>query len=85
MPWSLDRRLGNSLPDVREQEQALAVDDLDAWVIADERFHDAIIEIARNRRIQKVIEPLNMQLHRLSVLSSKSNHGLSLALPSPGL
>ena len=54
---------------VREQEQALAVDDLDAWVIADERFHDAIIEIARNRRIQKVIEPLNMQLHRLRLFT----------------
>ncbi|HMR31076.1 MAG TPA: GntR family transcriptional regulator [Geminicoccaceae bacterium] len=54
---------------VREQEDALARDDLDAWVIADERFHDAIIEIARNRRIQKVIEPLNMQLHRLRLFT----------------
>jgi DNA-binding GntR family transcriptional regulator len=47
------------------QEAALAKDDLDAWVVADEQFHEALLEIGRNRRIQRVIEPLNAQLHRL--------------------
>jgi DNA-binding GntR family transcriptional regulator len=53
----------------REQELALERDDLDAWVVADEAFHDAILEIARNRRIQKTIEPLNAQLHRLRLFT----------------
>jgi DNA-binding GntR family transcriptional regulator len=54
---------------VTAQEEALARDDLDAWVVADEQFHDAIIEIARNRRIRKTIEPLNAQLHRLRLFT----------------
>ena len=54
---------------VRQQEDALSRDDLDAWVTADERFHDAILEIARNRRIQRTIEPLNAQLHRLRLFT----------------
>jgi GntR family transcriptional regulator, rspAB operon transcriptional repressor len=54
---------------VRQQEEALAADDLDAWVRADEAFHDAIVQIARNRRISRVIEPLNAQLHRLRLFT----------------
>jgi DNA-binding GntR family transcriptional regulator len=54
---------------VTEQEEALARDDLDAWLVADEKFHDAILEIARNRRIRKIIEPLNAQLHRLRLFT----------------
>jgi DNA-binding GntR family transcriptional regulator len=54
---------------VKQQEEALARDDLDAWLVADEKFHDAILEIARNRRIRKIIEPLNAQLHRLRLFT----------------
>jgi DNA-binding GntR family transcriptional regulator len=54
---------------VRRQEEALAADDLDAWVTADEAFHQAVLEIAGNQRIRRIIEPLNAQLHRLRVLT----------------
>jgi DNA-binding GntR family transcriptional regulator len=54
---------------VRRQEATLERDDLDSWVNADEAFHDEILDIARNRRIQKAIEPLNAQLHRLRLFT----------------
>ena len=54
---------------MRQSEEALAADDLDARVRADEAFHDAIVQIARNRRNSGVIEPLNAQLHRLRLFT----------------
>ena len=50
---------------VLAQEAALARDDLDAWIAADERFHTAMLDMADNGRIRRTIEPLNAQLHRL--------------------
>ncbi len=52
---------------VDAQQAALDDDDLDAWVVSDEEFHTAVVDVARNLRIKKMVEPLNTQLHRLRV------------------
>lgn len=54
---------------VRQQQEALAREDLDAWIAADEAFHVAVLDMADNRRIRRIIEPLNAQLHRLRVFT----------------
>jgi len=54
---------------VAAQETALAADDLDAWIVADERLHSLIIQLAGNRRIAEVVERVNNQVHRVRVFT----------------
>jgi len=49
---------------VCRQKDALRRDDIEAWAVADEAFHNAILEAARNRRIQAAVSQVRLQWHR---------------------
>lgn len=52
---------------VKAQEDALARDDLEAWGVADRRFHHLLIDAAKNRRLRDVVRLFDGQLHRTRV------------------
>jgi DNA-binding GntR family transcriptional regulator len=54
---------------VRAQEEALARDDIQAWSVADEEFHAAILEAAKNRRIQEAAARVRVQWRRQQKLT----------------
>jgi DNA-binding GntR family transcriptional regulator len=50
-------------------DRALAVDDLDAWARADERFHAALIEMAGNRQLAATVWNYWDRAHRARMFS----------------
>jgi len=54
---------------VRAQEEALRKDDRQAWSVADEEFHNAVLDAARNRRIQEVVSRVKVQWRRQQALT----------------
>jgi DNA-binding GntR family transcriptional regulator len=52
---------------VATQEEALARDDLGAWVQSDREFHRLLIVAAGNRRMQELVQLFDGQLHRTRV------------------
>ncbi len=60
------RRLANA---VRAQEQALTKDDRQAWSAADEEFQAAILDAARNRRIQEAVSRVKVHWRRQQALT----------------
>jgi len=54
---------------VAEMEDALAADDLDAWARADQRFHELLVALSRNQRLQQMVTQLSDQAHRARMLT----------------
>ena len=54
-----------------DQERALLNDDIQAWVAADARLHDLIIEAAENKRIAAWARTVNSQMHRVRVFIAR--------------
>lgn len=54
---------------VATMEEALAADDLDAWAEADERFHQALVDMCGNRRLKKIALDFWDQTHRVRALT----------------
>jgi DNA-binding GntR family transcriptional regulator len=53
----------------REMEAALAVDDLDAWAKADERFHLHLVGLSGNRRLAEVVINFWDRAHRARMVT----------------
>lgn len=64
-PEDLDRLEGA----VGRMERALAKDDPDEWAAADEEAHDVILEMARNRQIQRAVQPLKVRIRRMQLFT----------------
>ena len=54
---------------VRAQEQALKKDDRQMWSVADEEFHNAILDAARNRRMQEAVSRVRVHWRRQQALT----------------
>jgi DNA-binding GntR family transcriptional regulator len=54
---------------VLDMDAALAVDDLDGWAAADQRFHSLLVALTGNRRLQQVVTQLGEQSHRARKLT----------------
>jgi DNA-binding GntR family transcriptional regulator len=63
---------------------ALKADDLDGWAAADEMFHERLVELCGNRRLERMAKMLFAQSHRVRLFtlrlrdrptSSVKNHG----------
>ncbi|WP_099825188.1 GntR family transcriptional regulator [Oceaniglobus indicus] len=48
----------------RRMEAALEADDLDAWTVADDMFHLALLDLQGNRRLKDIVTALYDQTHR---------------------
>lgn len=55
--------------DVTEMQRALRVDDLDAWGVADERFHGRLVAASRNSRLNRAAETLLTQSQRFRLFT----------------
>lgn len=53
----------------REMAAALKRDDLDAWAVADRRFHDTLVELAGNRELHRLVMRLSDRAHRARLFS----------------
>ena len=65
-----------SKADIREVEKALAdmeaaleADDRESWAAADARFHELLVSMSGNRRLQASVESYNDQVHRARMLT----------------
>ena len=54
---------------VRRLEDALERDDLDAWAAADDAVHETILDIARNRQLQRMAQSLQVRVKRLQLFT----------------
>jgi DNA-binding GntR family transcriptional regulator len=52
-------------------EQALQMDDLQAWAIADDQFHRMLVERCGNSRIRRIAQTITDQAHRARMLTLK--------------
>lgn len=50
-------------------EAALAENDLDDWVVHDERFHKLLVEFTGNRRLKSVVDMFWDQVHRARIIT----------------
>jgi DNA-binding GntR family transcriptional regulator len=48
----------------RDMTRALKADDLDAWAMADERFHQGLVELVGNRTLVDAVARLGDRVHR---------------------
>jgi DNA-binding GntR family transcriptional regulator len=58
--------LGDAL---QAMETRLAADDLDGWALADARFHNALINLAGNKRLASLAATLGDQVHRARMVT----------------
>lgn len=66
----LDReQLGSLRAAVRDMDKALARDDLDAWAVADERFHKLLVDYCGNCRLKRLVDGCFDQAHRARMLT----------------
>lgn len=54
---------------IRDMDQALEADDLDAWARADERFHALLVGLSDNKRLISVVGQFVEQAHRARMLT----------------
>jgi DNA-binding GntR family transcriptional regulator len=54
---------------LRNMEEALTRNDLEAWAEADERFHRALLALCNNRRLVEMAATLSDQAHRARMLT----------------
>ena len=50
-------------------EAAVEVDDREAWAAADKRFHQLLLALSGNRRLEALVESYNDQVHRARMLT----------------
>ncbi len=62
---------------VRRMESAVAGDDLESWAAADEEVHEAILDMAGNRQISRVVGSLNARVKRLQLFTVRKRSKLS--------
>ncbi len=62
---------------VQQMETALAGDDLEAWTAADDEAHAAILEMAHNTQITRVVNSLGVRLKRLQLFTVRKRAKLS--------
>lgn len=73
---SFTRRLCGS---VDEQEAALAAADLDAWIEADRRFHQLLVDSCGNERLASLVRLFDGQLHRTRIATARTRSREALA------
>lgn len=54
---------------VDEMDEALIIDDLDAWAEADVKFHMLLVELGNNNRIRQLVKTYFDQAHRVRMLT----------------
>ncbi len=54
---------------LQAMETRLAADDLDGWALADARFHNALINLAGNKRLASMAATLADQVHRARMVT----------------
>lgn len=64
-----DVELAGLLSAVSDMDAALAIDDLEAWAAADQRFHSLLVELTHNQRLQQIVTQLGEQAHRARMLT----------------
>lgn len=64
-----DAELAELQTAVSEMDAALALDDLEAWAAADQRFHSLLVALTRNQRLQQMVTQLGEQAHRARMLT----------------
>ncbi len=52
-----------------EMEAALETDDRESWAAADKRFHQLLLALSANRRLEALVESYNDQVHRARMLT----------------
>lgn len=50
-------------------EDALTLEDLDAWAIADDQFHNTLLDIYGNKRLHNILSDLFGQAHRARMVT----------------
>jgi DNA-binding GntR family transcriptional regulator len=53
----------------RDMDRALKADDLDAWAVADERFHRTLVDLAGNRMLKATVENFWDRAHRARMVT----------------
>ncbi|WP_075185038.1 GntR family transcriptional regulator [Teredinibacter haidensis] len=56
---------------VNEMQQALVVDDIEAWAAAEEKFHRLLMTFAGNKRLASLVETVRAQVHRARKITLK--------------
>jgi DNA-binding GntR family transcriptional regulator len=64
-----DAELADLQSAVSDMDAALAIDDLEAWAAADQRFHSLLVELTRNQRLQQIVTQLGEQAHRARMMT----------------
>lgn len=54
---------------IRKMDEALEHDDRKAWAVADEQFHNLLVEAAGNARIKELVQTFVDQSHRVRMLT----------------
>jgi DNA-binding GntR family transcriptional regulator len=67
----LEAELKPLVDSTRAMDKALKSDDLDAWAVADERFHGALIDLAGNRQLQATVLNYWDRAHRARMFTLK--------------
>ncbi len=64
-----DEELADLQQAVSAMNVALESNDLDAWAVADQRFHAQLVALTRNQRMQQMVTQLGEQAHRARMLT----------------
>ena len=56
---------------VNEMQQALSVDDIDAWAHAEEKFHRLLVSLSGNKRLAILVGTVRAQAHRARNITLK--------------
>jgi len=54
---------------INDMEDALNVNDLDSWAVADLKFHQRLVELYGNKRLINILDMLRNQTHRVRLLT----------------
>lgn len=54
---------------VQQMERALTADDLDSWASADDAAHEAILDLAGNQQIRRVVQSLKVRIKRMQLFT----------------
>ncbi len=57
---------------VQRMESALAADDLDSWATADDAAHEAILDMAGNQHIHRVVQSLKVRIKRMQLFTLRT-------------
>ncbi len=63
------KELAELLRATRDMEKALKNDDLDAWALADNRYHRELVRLCRNHRLENIANTFMDQAHRVRMFT----------------